>query len=156
MDPVAAFVTGDGLNDEVPVSGVDSGDACSDMSWSGAVCRNDDWFATLVHTEIFQLRDRYERPIPRSPKPDEPVSNLRRSLWARREPVVVCRGDWDETFIECVADLGAFMAAGLEAGIFYAPLRCSCRTSRRWPGGACTVSPSTAAAPPATRSRASG
>lgn len=34
-----------------------------------------------------------------------------------REPLV-CRGDWNESFLNEARDLGLFMAAGLEAGIF--------------------------------------
>lgn len=34
-----------------------------------------------------------------------------------REPVV-CRGQWDPGFLDQARDLGSFMAAGLEAGIF--------------------------------------
>ena len=30
----------------------------------------------------------------------------------------VCRGEWNEAFVEQVAEIGAAMAAGLEAGIF--------------------------------------
>ncbi len=33
------------------------------------------------------------------------------------EPVV-CRGQWDDTFLDRATDLGTFMAAGLEAGVF--------------------------------------
>ena len=34
-----------------------------------------------------------------------------------REPVV-CRGQWDPSFLDQARDLGSLMAAGLEAGIF--------------------------------------
>ena len=36
---------------------------------------------------------------------------------AVREPLI-CRGDWQETFLGEAEELGMFMAAGLEAGIF--------------------------------------
>ena len=36
---------------------------------------------------------------------------------AVREPVI-CRGDWQESFVGEVRELGALMAAGLDAGVF--------------------------------------
>ncbi len=36
---------------------------------------------------------------------------------AVREPLI-CRGDWQETFLGEAEELGMLMAAGLEAGIF--------------------------------------
>ncbi len=36
---------------------------------------------------------------------------------AVREPLI-CRGDWQEGFVEEVRELGALMAAGLDAGVF--------------------------------------
>lgn len=38
--------------------------------------------------------------------------------WQAVQEHLVCRGDWDEEFIERCRDLGTLMAAGLEAGIF--------------------------------------
>ena len=43
------------------------------------------------------------------------VTGLRWS--AIREPLL-CKGDWDECFIDDARELGLLMAAGLEAGIF--------------------------------------
>jgi len=43
------------------------------------------------------------------------VTGLR---WRAVQEPLVCRGDWDEGFVEQVAEIGAAMAAGLEAGIF--------------------------------------
>ncbi|MCB9967580.1 MAG: flavodoxin family protein [Geminicoccaceae bacterium] len=38
--------------------------------------------------------------------------------WKAVHEPVVCRGQWDDTFLDRATDLGTFMAAGLEAGIF--------------------------------------
>ncbi len=43
------------------------------------------------------------------------VSGLR---WRAVQAPVICRGEWDEDFVDRVAEIGAAMAAGLEAGIF--------------------------------------
>lgn len=43
------------------------------------------------------------------------VTGLR---WRAVQEPVICRGEWDEDFVDRVAELGAAMAAGLEAGIF--------------------------------------
>ena len=43
------------------------------------------------------------------------VAGLR---WRAVQEPLVCRGAWDEGFVGQVAELGAAMAAGLEAGIF--------------------------------------
>ena len=43
------------------------------------------------------------------------VTGLR---WRAVQEPLVCRGEWDEAFVEQVAEIGAAMAAGLEAGIF--------------------------------------
>ena len=43
------------------------------------------------------------------------VTGLR---WRPVQEPLVCRGEWDEAFVERVAEIGAAMAAGLEAGIF--------------------------------------
>ena len=43
------------------------------------------------------------------------VTGLR---WRAVQEPLVCRGEWDEAFVERVAEIGAAMAAGLEAGIF--------------------------------------
>ncbi len=38
--------------------------------------------------------------------------------WRAVNEPVICRGDWQDSFIADVEDLGTLMAAGLEAGIF--------------------------------------
>ncbi len=38
--------------------------------------------------------------------------------WKPVHDPVVCRGRWDDTFLDRAADLGTFMAAGLEMGLF--------------------------------------
>lgn len=38
--------------------------------------------------------------------------------WREVQAPVICRGDWDERFVDACRELGAAMAAGLEAGIF--------------------------------------
>jgi NAD(P)H-dependent FMN reductase len=38
--------------------------------------------------------------------------------WRMAHEPVVCRGQWDATFAGQARDLGSFMAAGLDAGIF--------------------------------------
>ncbi len=43
------------------------------------------------------------------------VTGLR---WRAVQEPLICRGAWDEAFVERVAEIGAAMAAGLEAGIF--------------------------------------
>ena len=43
------------------------------------------------------------------------VTGLR---WCAVQEPLVCRGQWDEAFVGQVAEIGAAMAAGLEAGIF--------------------------------------
>lgn len=43
------------------------------------------------------------------------VTGLR---WRAVQEPLICRGAWDESFVEQVAEIGAAMAAGLEAGIF--------------------------------------
>jgi len=43
------------------------------------------------------------------------VTGLR---WRAVQEPLICRGAWDEAFVEQVAEIGAAMAAGLEAGIF--------------------------------------
>ena len=43
------------------------------------------------------------------------VTGLR---WRAVQEPLICRGKWDEAFIDRVAETGAAMAAGLEAGIF--------------------------------------
>lgn len=43
------------------------------------------------------------------------VTGLR---WRAAQEPLICRGAWDEAFVEQVAEIGAAMAAGLEAGIF--------------------------------------
>lgn len=43
------------------------------------------------------------------------VTGLR---WRAVQDPLVCRGEWDESFIEQVAEIGSAMAVGLEAGIF--------------------------------------
>lgn len=43
------------------------------------------------------------------------VTGLR---WRAVQKPLICRGEWDEAFVEQVAEIGAAMAAGLEAGIF--------------------------------------
>lgn len=46
---------------------------------------------------------------------DTIVTGLR---WNPIQEHLVCRGDWNEDFIEKCRDLGMLMAAGLEAGVF--------------------------------------
>ena len=43
------------------------------------------------------------------------VTGLR---WRAVQEPLICRGTWEERFVEDCRDLGAAMAAGLEAGIF--------------------------------------
>ena len=43
------------------------------------------------------------------------VTGLR---WRAVQEPLICRGAWDEAFVGQVAEIGAAMAAGLEAGIF--------------------------------------
>lgn len=43
------------------------------------------------------------------------VTGLR---WRAVQEPLICRGDWDDRFMEQVSEIGAAMAAGLEAGIF--------------------------------------
>ena len=43
------------------------------------------------------------------------VTGLR---WRAVQEPLICRGKWDEAFVGQVAEIGAAMAAGLEAGIF--------------------------------------
>ncbi len=43
------------------------------------------------------------------------VTGLR---WRAVQEPLICRGEWDEAFVGQVAEIGAAMAAGLEAGIF--------------------------------------
>lgn len=43
------------------------------------------------------------------------VTGLR---WRRVREPLICRGEWDVTFLDHVAEIGATMAASLEAGIF--------------------------------------
>jgi len=38
--------------------------------------------------------------------------------WRLVQAPLICRGDWDEAFAEDCEELGAAMAAGLEAGVF--------------------------------------
>jgi hypothetical protein len=38
--------------------------------------------------------------------------------WRAVHEPVVCRGDWDEAFVDRVRELGMLVAAGLEAGVF--------------------------------------
>lgn len=38
--------------------------------------------------------------------------------WRAVQEPLVCRGDWQEGFVDACRELGAAMAAGLEAGIF--------------------------------------
>ena len=38
--------------------------------------------------------------------------------WKEVHEPLVCRGKWDPTFLDQAKELGTFMAAGLEAGIF--------------------------------------
>ena len=38
--------------------------------------------------------------------------------WKEVHEPVICRGKWDPAFVDRARDLGTFMAAGLEAGIF--------------------------------------
>jgi multimeric flavodoxin WrbA len=43
------------------------------------------------------------------------VTGLR---WRAVQEPLICRGDWQDAFVDQCRDLGAAMAAGLEAGIF--------------------------------------
>lgn len=43
------------------------------------------------------------------------VTGLR---WRAVQEPLICRGDWDAAFVDQVAEIGAAMAAGLDAGIF--------------------------------------
>ncbi len=43
------------------------------------------------------------------------VTGLR---WRAVQEPLICRGDWDDAFVEQCRELGAAMAAGLDAGIF--------------------------------------
>jgi hypothetical protein len=43
------------------------------------------------------------------------VTGLR---WRAVQEPLVCRGEWQESFVDDCRDLGMAMAAGLEAGIF--------------------------------------
>ena len=43
------------------------------------------------------------------------VTGLR---WRAVQEPLICRGEWQETFVEQCRELGAAMAAGLDAGIF--------------------------------------
>ncbi|MGF1454508.1 MAG: flavodoxin family protein [Alphaproteobacteria bacterium] len=43
------------------------------------------------------------------------VTGLR---WKAVAPPLVCRGDWQDRFVDDVRDLGTLMAAGLEASVF--------------------------------------
>lgn len=45
----------------------------------------------------------------------ESIATGLRWNWAR-DPLI-CRGDWQETFVDQVEELGLYMAAGLDAGI---------------------------------------
>ena len=38
--------------------------------------------------------------------------------WRLVQEPLICRGDWDETFETQCEELGAALAAGLEAGVF--------------------------------------
>ncbi|GAB4394180.1 MAG: NAD(P)H-dependent oxidoreductase [Kiloniellaceae bacterium] len=38
--------------------------------------------------------------------------------WRQVQAPLICRGDWQESFVDDCRDLGLAMAAGLEAGIF--------------------------------------
>lgn len=38
--------------------------------------------------------------------------------WKAVHEPVVCRGQWDEAFLDRATELGTFMAAGLEMGVF--------------------------------------
>jgi multimeric flavodoxin WrbA len=38
--------------------------------------------------------------------------------WRAVQEPLICRGDWDEAFVDQCRDLGLAMAAGLEAGVF--------------------------------------
>lgn len=38
--------------------------------------------------------------------------------WRGVQEPLICRGDWQEDFLEACRELGALMAAGLDAGIF--------------------------------------
>lgn len=39
--------------------------------------------------------------------------------WKPVHESVVCRGKWDDTFLDRATELGTYMAAGLESGIFW-------------------------------------
>ncbi|MFT0211600.1 NAD(P)H-dependent oxidoreductase [Pseudomonas sp. F1_0610] len=38
--------------------------------------------------------------------------------WSLTQPILVCRGEWKDAFLDQAEELGCLMAAGLEAGIF--------------------------------------
>jgi len=38
--------------------------------------------------------------------------------WKQIQEPLICKGDWDETFLAACSDTGMTLAAGLEAGIF--------------------------------------
>ncbi|MBY6205674.1 flavodoxin family protein [Halomonas denitrificans] len=38
--------------------------------------------------------------------------------WKRVQAPVICRGEWDESFVRSARELGMTLAAGLEAGVF--------------------------------------
>lgn len=38
--------------------------------------------------------------------------------WKQVQDMLLCRGDWQESFVEQCEELGLYMAAGLDAGIF--------------------------------------
>jgi len=38
--------------------------------------------------------------------------------WNWVQPPLICRGDWQDDFVDQVAELGLYLAAGLDAGIF--------------------------------------
>ncbi|MFN3712470.1 MAG: flavodoxin family protein [Alcanivoracaceae bacterium] len=38
--------------------------------------------------------------------------------WKQVQPALICRGDWQEQFVTQCEELGLFLAAGLDAGIF--------------------------------------
>ncbi|WP_417514628.1 flavodoxin family protein [Minwuia sp.] len=46
---------------------------------------------------------------------DTIVTGLR---WQPVQEHLVCRGDWDDAFVDSCRELGTLMAAGLEAGVF--------------------------------------
>lgn len=38
--------------------------------------------------------------------------------WPLIQPILVCRGDWQDNFLDQAQEIGCVMAAGLEAGVF--------------------------------------